>query len=56
MTRFVIERCLSMVSILGLGFGVKKKNVYWLLAAVVSASIRVGMAIQRLAYDLDEEE
>lgn len=54
--RLVIERCLSIVSLVGLGIGFKKKSMYWLTATIVSAAIRLGMGIQRLIDDMDEDE
>lgn len=53
MAKFILERCLNMTTIMGLLIGAKKKRKGWLLVALISASIHLGLMI---GYSLPEED
>ena len=55
MTRFILERCLNMTTIMGLIIGSRKKKNEWYLVALISASIQLGLLIGNLFLKEDDD-
>lgn len=55
MVKVVIERILSIISIVGLIVGTRNKKKGWMVASLVSSCVRLGMGLSYFIDFIEEE-